>query len=157
MAKLESAAEARQEEAAMARLREKVKSQGSGTCRHAGRGGQEAGSDYTAYIQSRLKDAFQKTISYSSQNPEMAVRIFIDTDGKLSRKKAERSSGDRAFEISVFRAIDVASEKFTPPPSRKVFEGVFVFKREGISTEQTVTTIEYAFHTQNRHVSSWCC
>jgi colicin import membrane protein len=63
----------------------------------------------------------------------MAVRLFIDTDGKLARKKAERSSGDRAFEISVFRAIDAASEKFTPPPGRKVFEWVFVFKREGIS------------------------
>jgi colicin import membrane protein len=63
----------------------------------------------------------------------MTVRIFIDTSGKLSRKKTERSSGDRAFEISVLRAIDTASEKFTPPPNRKVFEGVFVFKREGIS------------------------
>jgi colicin import membrane protein len=95
--------------------------------------GKEAGSDYLAYIQSRLKDSFQKTINHSSQNPEMAVRIFIDGDGKLTRKKAERSSGDRTFEISVFRAIDAASEKFVAPPGRKVFEGVFVFKREGIS------------------------
>jgi len=80
-----------------------------------------------------LQDAFRKTINHSSPNPEMSVRLFIDTDGKLARKKAERSSGDRAFEISVFRAIDAASEKFTPPPGRKVFEGVFVFKREGIA------------------------
>jgi len=95
--------------------------------------GKEAGSDYLAYIQSRLKDAFQKTINHTSKNPEMAVRIFIGSDGKLARTKAERSSGDRAFEISVFRAIDAASEKFPPPPGRKTFEGVFVFKREGIS------------------------
>lgn len=133
MARLERAAEARQEEAAMARLREKVKAQGSGRAGMPGGAGTETGSDYMAYIQSRLKDAFQKTIQHSSQNPEMSVRIFIDTDGKLSRKKAERSSGDRAFEISVFRAIDAASEKFTPPPGRKVFEGIFVFKREGIT------------------------
>ena len=133
MARLERAAEARQEEAVLARLREKVKSQGSGRAGMPGGVGKEAGSDYTAYIQSRLKDAFQKTIQHSSQNPEMSVRLFIDTDGKLARKKAERSSGDRAFEISVFRAIDAASEKFTPPPGHKVFEGVFVFKREGIS------------------------
>ena len=133
MAKLERAAEARQEEAVLARLREKVKSQGSGRAGMPGGVGQEAGSDYTAYVQSRLKDAFQKTIQHSSQNPEMSVRLFIDTDGKLARKKAERSSGDRAFEISVFRAIDAASEKFTPPPGHKLFEGVFVFKREGIS------------------------
>jgi colicin import membrane protein len=133
MAKLERAAEAKQEEATLARLREKVKNQGSGRAGMPGGVGKEAGSDYMAYIQSRLKDAFQKTINHTSQYPEMTVRIFIDTDGKLSRKKAERSSGDRAFEISVLRAIDAASEKFTPPPGRKVFEGVFVFKREGIS------------------------
>ena len=130
---LERAAEARQEEAALSRLREKVKSQGSGRAGMPGGVGKEAGSDYLAYLQSRLRDAFQKTIQHSSQNPEMSVRLFIDSDGKLARKKAERSSGDRAFEISVFRAIDAASEKFTPPPGRKVFEGVFVFKREGIS------------------------
>jgi colicin import membrane protein len=133
MAKLERAAEARQEEAALTRLREKVKTQGSGRAGMPGGSGNEAGSDYMAYIQSRLKDAFQKTINHTTPHPEMAVRIFIDTDGKLSRKRAERSSGDRAFEISVFRAIDAASEKFTPPPGRKMFEGVFVFKREGIA------------------------
>lgn len=133
MAKLERAAETRQEEATLARLREKVRSQGSGRAGMPGGVGKEAGSDYMAYVQSRLKDAFQKTIQHSSQNPEMSVRIFIDSDGKLARRKAERSSGDRAFEISVFRAIDAASDTFTPPPGRKVFEGVFVFKREGIS------------------------
>jgi colicin import membrane protein len=132
MAKLERKAEARQEEAVLARLREKVKSQGAGRAGMPAGKGKEAGSDYLAYLQSRLKDAFHETISYTSKNPEMTVRIFIDTDGKMSRKKAERSSGDRTFEISVLRAIDTASEKFTPPPGRKVFEGVFVFKREGI-------------------------
>jgi colicin import membrane protein len=136
MARLERAAEARQEEAALARLREKVAGQGSGRVGMPAGVGKEAGSDYMAYIQSRLKDSFRKTINHSSQNPEMAVRIFIDSDGKLTRKKAERSSGDRSFEISVFRAIDAASEKFTAPPGRKVFEGVFVFKREGISTNK---------------------
>ena len=133
MARLERAAEAKHEEAVLARLREKVRSQGSGRAGMPAGVGKEAGSDYTAYIQSRLKDAFQKTIQHSSQNPEMSVRLFIDADGKLARKKAERSSGDRAFEISVFRAIDAASEKFPPPPGRKLFEGVFVFKREGIT------------------------
>jgi colicin import membrane protein len=133
MAKLERAAEARHEEATLARLRDRVKGQGSGRAGMPGGSGKEAGSDYLAYVQSRLKDAFQKTISHTSSNPEMTVRIFIDGDGKLSRKKAERSSGDRAFEISVLRAIDLASEHFPPPPGRKVFEGVFVFRREGIA------------------------
>lgn len=133
MSKLERQAEARQAEAALARMREKVKNQGAGRPGMPGASGKEAGSDYLAYLQSRLKDAFHETISYTSKNPEMTVRLFIDTDGKLSRKKTERSSGDRAFEISVLRAIDTASEKFTPPPGRKVYEGVFIFKREGIS------------------------
>jgi colicin import membrane protein len=132
MDRLERAAEAKQQEAALTRLREKVGSQGSSRPGMPGGVGKEAGSDYLAYVQSRLRDAFQKTIAHTSQNPEMSVRIFIDIDGKLARKKAERSSGDRAFEISVFRAIDAASDKFTPPPGHKVFEGVFVFKREGI-------------------------
>jgi colicin import membrane protein len=133
MSKLEKVAEARQEESVLARLREKVSNQGSGRAGMPAGSGNEAGSDYLAYLQSRLKDAFRETISYTSKNPEMTVRLFIDTAGKLSRRKAERSSGDRAFEISVFRAIDKASEKFTPPPGRKSFEGVFVFKREGIT------------------------
>jgi colicin import membrane protein len=133
MAKLERISEERQADAAMSRLREKIKTQGAGRPGMPTGSGKEAGSDYLAYLQSRLKDAFHETISYTSKNPEMVVRIFIDTDGKLSRKKTERSSGDRAFEISVLRAIDTASEKFTPPPGRKIFEGVFVFKREGIS------------------------
>jgi len=133
MAKLAQEAEARQAEEALARMRDKIRSQGAGRPGMPAGSGTQAGSDYLAYLQSRLKDAFQNTISYTSKKPEMTVRLFVDTDGKLSRKKIERSNGDRAFEISVFRAIDTASEKFTPPPGRKVFEGVFVFRPEGIS------------------------
>ncbi len=133
MAKLKQVGEAKQAEADLARRFEKLKNQGSGRPGMPGAAGKEAGSDYLAYLQSRLKDAFRETISFTSKNPEVTVRLFIDSDGKLSRKKTERSSGDRAFEISVLRAIDTASEKFPPPPGRKLFEGVFVFKREGIS------------------------
>lgn len=133
MAKLERKSEAQQEEAAIARLNERVKAQRSGRKGMPAATGTQAGSDYLAYLQSRLKDAFRSTISYSSKNPEMVVRLFIDADGKLSRRKPERSSGDRTFEISVYRAIDVASEKFTAPPDHKVFEGVFVFKPQGVT------------------------
>ncbi len=132
MAKLESKVEAQQQEAALARMRSRVTS-GSGRAGMPAGTGTDAGSDYTAYIQSRLKDAFRETICYSSKNPEMVVRLFIDSDGKLSRRKSEKSSGDRVFEISVLRAIDMASAKFPPPPNHKVFEGVFVFKPHGIS------------------------
>lgn len=132
LAKLESTAGTRNVEETLAKLRNKLKS-GSGRSGMPAGGGQETGSDYTAYIQSRLKDAFRETISYSSKSPEVAVRLFIDTDGKISRRKVERSSGDRAFEISVLRAIEIAGERFTPPPNHKIFEGVFVFKPQGIS------------------------
>ncbi len=132
MAKLQRKAETQQQEEALARLRSKVKPS-NGRSGMPTAGGTEVGSDYTAYIQSRLKDAFRETISYSSRNPEMVVRLFIDTNGKLSRKKTERSSGDGAFEIAVLRAIELASGKFTPPPDHKVFEGVFVFRPQGIT------------------------
>lgn len=133
MAKLEKISEARREEAVLERLRSKLKSPGSGRSGMPVASGTERGSDYMAYIQSRLKDAFRDTISYSTKNPEMVVRLFIDTGGKLTKRTAERSSGDRAFELAVLRAIDMASEKFTPPPDKKIFEGVFVFKPQGIT------------------------
>jgi colicin import membrane protein len=136
MARLERASEARQEEAVLARLREKVKSQGSGRAGMPGGVGTEAGSSYDAYIKSRLMDAFRETISYTSKNPTMVVRIFIDSNGKLSRKKTESSSGDRAFEISVLRAIEMASEKFPPPPNHKIFELGVIFSREGVAQNQ---------------------
>lgn len=133
MAKLERITEARHEEAVLERLRSRVKTPGSGRAGMPAASGTEQGSDYTAYIQSRLKDAFRDTISYSSKNPEMIVRLFIDAGGKLTRRAVERSSGDRAFELAVLRAIDMASEKFPSPPGKKQFEGVFVFKPQGIT------------------------
>jgi colicin import membrane protein len=132
MAKLEQ----KTEEDALAKRLSRLKTGGSGKTGMPDGKGKEAGSDYTSYIQSRLSDAFRETISYSSKSPEVVVRLIIDADGKVSRRKAERSSGDRAFEISVLRAIDIAAEKFTPPPSRKAFEGVFIFRPKGISQEK---------------------
>lgn len=136
MAKLERKAESQQEEAVLERLRRKVTATGSGRSGMPGAGGSEAGSDYSAYIQSRLKDAFRETISYTSKSPEVVIQLQIGSDGRISRKKIERSSGDRAFELATLRAIDMASEKFTPPPNHKVFEAVFVFRPQGISNSK---------------------
>jgi colicin import membrane protein len=133
MAKLERNAETRQEEATMARLREKVKNQGSGRPGMPNGNGKEVGSSYEAYIKSRLIDAFREKISYNSKNPKMVVRLYIDSNGKLTRKKTESSSGDTAFEISVLSAIDLASEKFPPPPNHKLFELGVIFNREGVT------------------------
>jgi colicin import membrane protein len=98
-----------------------------------GGNGKEVGSSYEAYIKSRLIDAFREKISYNSKNPKMVVRLYIDSNGKLTRKKTESSSGDTAFEISVLSAIDLASEKFPPPPNHKLFELGVIFNREGVT------------------------
>lgn len=135
MSRLEGKSESKQQEAALERLRSKVTTSGSGRAGMPGATGKEVGSDYAAYIQSRLKDAFRETISFTSKKPEVLIRLFIDVNGRLSRSKIERSSGDRAFELSVQRAVDLAGEKFPPPPDKKVFEGVFVFKPQGITSD----------------------
>jgi colicin import membrane protein len=137
MARLEGRVASGQQEAAVERLRRKVVSGGSGRSGMPNGKGQEAGSDYVAYIQSRLKDAFRSTISYSSRSPEVVVRISIDSSGRLSRKKIEHSSGDHTFELAVLRAIDMASEKFTSPPDNRMFEGVFVFRPQGVSNSRS--------------------
>jgi colicin import membrane protein len=133
MAKLESSSEARREAEVLAKLRSKVKTAPAkvGT---PGASGAEAGVRYIDYIKSRLEDSLKMTSSYTSKNPEVAVRLTISADGKLSKMKIERSSGDATFELAVRRAIDLASEKFTPPPTRTVFENGFVFRPKGIAS-----------------------
>ncbi|GFE59702.1 energy transducer TonB [Geobacter sp. AOG2] len=133
MAKLENKAASQQEEATLERLRKKLRTTGSGRAGMPAGSGSEAGSDYTAYVQSRLKDAFYQTITYTSKNPEVAVHLYIDTDGKVVRQKIEKSSGDRTFELAVLRAIEKAGDKLVPPPNHRVFEGSFLFKPQGIS------------------------
>jgi len=133
MAKLQERADSRQEEAVLERLRRKVS--GSGRSGMPVAAGTDAGSSYNDYIKSRLEDALKKTISYSTKNPVVRVRLVIATDGRITRQKIESSSGDRTFELAVLRAIDIASEKFTPPPNRKVFESGFIFKPQGISSK----------------------
>lgn len=133
MAKLERNTEARREEAVLEKLRNKVKNSSNSKVGAPGSGGAEAGSRYADYLKSRLEDALKETSSYTTKNPEVAVRLTISGDGKLAHVKIERSSGDRAFELAVRRAIDLASEKFTAPPNRAVFENGFIFKPKGIS------------------------
>lgn len=134
MEQLERARESRREEAVLERLRNKVKAAGSPKSGMPGASGTEAGSRYADYIKSRLEDALKVTSRYSTKNPEVAVRLTISAEGKLSRIRIERSSGDATFELAVRRAIDMASEKFTAPPNRAVFENGFVFKPKELSS-----------------------
>jgi colicin import membrane protein len=132
MAKLERISEARREEAVLEKLRSKVKV-GNPKNGMPGSSGPEAGSSYADFIKSRLEDALKVTSFYTTKKPEVVVRLTIGPDGKIMRMKIERSSGDAAFELSVRRAIDLASEKFTVPPNHTVFDNGFVFKPKSIS------------------------
>ncbi len=106
---------------------------GSGRYGMPGGTGTEAGSSYEDYIKSRLEDAL-KSSSYSTANPVVVVRLTIDVNGRIIRQKVERSSGDRIFELSVQRAIDIVSENLYPPPDHKIFENGFIFKPRAIES-----------------------
>lgn len=129
MAKLEGKAEEQRQAAALESLRQRV---AGGKAGMPNASGTQAGSDYTAFIHSRLKDAFQRTISYQSKAPFVVVRLTIGPDGKLIKTRIEKSSGDRVFENSVQTAITFAEQKFVPPPGRTTYEGAFVFKPQGV-------------------------
>ena len=130
MAKLEGKAEEQRQAAALESLRNRI---GGGKAGMPGAKGSEAGSDYTAFIHSRLKDAFKNTITYQSKNPYVVVKLTIDPDGRIARTRVERSSNDKVFENSVLRAITNAEPKFVPPPGRTTYEGSFVFKPQGVT------------------------
>ena len=90
MAKLEGKVDAQRQAAAFEALRKKVAARGKvGMPRGTGT---EAGSDYTAYLHSRLKDAFRETISFQSKNPFVMVRLTIDGDGRIIRTRFEKST-----------------------------------------------------------------
>ncbi|CAG0972439.1 energy transducer TonB [Geobacter sp.] len=134
MAKLQRAIEERRQEATLDALRSKTAGSGRQPERVGTPGGtgKEAGSDYASYIQSRLTDAFQSTIAHQSKAPEVVVKLTIDAGGHITRKRIERSSGDRIFEESVFKAIARAEKTFVPPPGGGEFEYGFIFKPQGV-------------------------
>lgn len=134
LAALERSAETRRQEAALAELQHRVTGRTAGTAAAGmpGGTGNQAGSDYGSYIQSRLRDSFALTISWQSKKPLVAVRLTIDAKGNLLSYKIEKSSGDPVFEDAVSRAIQLAKKNFPPPPGGKEFSYGFVFKPEGI-------------------------
>lgn len=133
LAKLEGKVDAQRQAAAFEALRKKVAEKGrAGMPRGTGT---QSGSDYTSYLHSRLKDAFRETISYQSRNPFVLVRLSIDGDGRIIRRRIEKSSGDRVFELSVSRAIAMAEQTIVPPPNHAVYEGLFVFRPQGVAKQ----------------------
>jgi len=136
MEKLKQNREAQREAADFEKTLGKVKGANSSKAGMPGASGVTAGSNYGDFIKSRLEDALKVTSSYdrAKKNPEVFVRLTITAEGKLSRMKIERSSGDAIFEMAVRRAIDLASENFVAPPNRTMYENGFVFKPKGIAS-----------------------
>lgn len=131
LAALERATEARHAQAALADIAARAAGKGA-AAGMPGAAGTQAGSDYGAFIQSRLKDAFEVTIAWQTKNPHLVVRLFIDGRGGLIRYKIEKSTGDTIFEDAVDRAIQLARKKFPAPPGGKEFSTGFVFKPQGV-------------------------
>ena len=132
LARLERENESRHAAAALDALRKRATGSGKGQAGMPGATGKEAGSDYSSYIQSRLKDAFKATIAYQSKAPEVRVRLIINRAGRIARQRIEYSSGDRLFEDAVLQAIAKAEKSFTPPPTGQDYEYGFVFKPQGV-------------------------
>lgn len=130
MNRLERNAAARHQADALAALQKRVTEKKGD--RDAAATGSNAGSDYGAYIQSRLKDALSATISFQSRNPEAAVHIFIDPTGKLIKNVMVRPSADILFNNSVIRAIEKAKADFPPVPSGKGFDKLYVFNPQEV-------------------------
>ncbi len=125
MRSLERGSDARHQAEALAALQKKIsEKKGPGI---SSASGLNPGSDYGAYIQSRLKDALSTNIVYRSQNPEAAVHLYIDRTGKLIRYVMVRPSADKLFNSSVIRTIEKAKADFPPVPSGAGFDKLYLF------------------------------
>jgi colicin import membrane protein len=136
MSRLEHNAEAKRQAEVIAALQKKAaEKKGAGG---AAATGSDKGSDYGAYIQSRLKDVFATTMVYnskvySSKAPEAAVHIYIDSKGKLIRYVMERPSADKLFNDSVIRTIEKAKVHFPPPPAGTAYDKLYVFSPQEVT------------------------
>lgn len=125
--------EDRRQEERIKSIRDKLASTGKGPAQKGGVGtNPTGGSDYGAYIQSRLRDAFSRTIAYQSKSPEVIMRLTLDRNGRILRQRIERSTGDKMFEDAVKKAVVLAEPTFTANPRGEQFENGFIFRPEGV-------------------------
>jgi colicin import membrane protein len=130
LSRLEHKSEAKHQAAALESLKRKsAASSQSGTFTGSGT---DSGSDYGTYIQSRLKDALATTIVYRTRQPETAVHLYIDRQGKLVRSVIITPSKDKLFNDSVMRAIEKAKSNFSPPPKGAGFDKLYVFSPQEV-------------------------
>lgn len=129
--RLEHSSEARHQAAALESLQKKAATTAKGGGPSST--GTTPGSDYAAYIQSRLKDALATTMVYRSTQPEAAVHLYIDKKGKLLRYVMIRPSTDKLFNDSVMRTIEKAKATFPPTPSGADFDKLYVFSPQEVN------------------------
>jgi len=111
MAKLQGKADAQDQEAAIQRIQRRLAGgTGKGRSGMPGGTGHEAGSRMADYIQSRLKDALERTFKKSTRKPVVDVKIAFGSRGRIIRYRVMNSSGDKLFEKAVFDAIELAKE-----------------------------------------------
>jgi len=128
LAKIERLVEERRQSEVMNRLRKK----GGRAVGMPGAKGNEAGSDYSSYIRSRLMDAFKEVMASQTRSPEVMVRITIGSDGRITDFRVEKKSGDPLFDDAVARAVTLAGRSFKPPPGGAPFKHGYRFKLEGV-------------------------
>jgi len=95
--------------------------------------GTTPGYDYGAFIQSRLKDALASTIVYRSKQPEAAVHLYIDRNGKLLRYVMVKPSPDKLFNDSVIRTIEKAKSSFPVTPNGADFDKLYLFSPQEVN------------------------
>ena len=125
--KIERMAEDKRQAEVLARLKK-----GGGKVGMPGAKGTQAGSDYSAYIQSRVQDAINKVAAPQPKSPTVIATITIGPDGRIIDYHREKSSGDPLFDDAVDSAVAIAGKSFKPPPSGRQFIGKFRFKPEGV-------------------------
>ena len=130
MERIEQQAEDRRQAEVLARLRKPGGKVGSKVGMPTGSGTQ-AGSDYAAYLKSRLTDAFGKEMAYQTKSPVVQVTITVASDGHFAYR-VERSSGDPLFDSAVARAVTLAGKSVPPPPGGKQFKHLYYFAPEGV-------------------------
>jgi len=141
MAKIEQRAEDKRQSDVLESLKKRAQNGAAGGTGSAGnRGrvgmpggtGNEAGADYGAYLQSRLKDAFAREVTVSpSKAPVLIAAITVGGDGRVDFR-VEKFSDDPLFNDSVARAVTTAGSNLRPPPGGKPFKRSFRFRPEGV-------------------------
>lgn len=131
MAKLARQAEEKRQAEVLARLA-KAKQGGAKQTGMPGAKGNEAGSDYPSYLQSRLKDALREVMVSQSRSPQVIATITVAPDGRIADYHVEKGSGDPLFDDAVRRAVTLAGKSLAPPPGGAQFKRVFRFKPEEV-------------------------